>query len=313
MTEFKVGDKVIHAGHGEVEITYGPYLGTFGRTNVLVKLPSGREAAHRIDDLTAIPTSPAFAIGDKVTAGSTRVGKLVAGPFVSRSFGTPFWVMEYADGQHSAPRQPALTKVDEPEPVKVGDLVRILRATYAVSTHGKIGTVQSVGHEWRADSDDIHPYMVCVGDDTIHVAELERVDEDDAVKVGDVVRILKDGANRADVKAGDLLVVVEIPRYADINVIRVKAAPGARMVRWTFRPQDFEKVSADEVVVHDGKVYDLTRCYRDTDGDFWTFKRLDGVVRGSCGASAYARSSYVTSSSDTLASVVRDYGPLTKI
>jgi hypothetical protein len=58
---------------------------------------------------------------------------------------------------------------------------------------------------------------------------------------------------------------------------------------------------------HDGITYDLTAGYRDTDNDVWKFKFVGGEVRGT-----YTRRS-VEEWDETLAAVVRSYGPLTRV
>ncbi|KUF18836.1 phiSA1p31-related protein [Streptomyces silvensis] len=319
MTEtktFEVGQKVEFRGK-EVEISYGPFTSPLGFSWCVLRRADGREETGRMTDLKAIPEPPTFAVGDKVTS-SPYVGALVAGPFTHAFDGDPFWVME-VDGKHRTPRERTLTKVMPPE-IKIGDKVRIIRAEYAERTHGKIGTVTRTDCSWREWVGDRHPYEVDIeGEGTVWVAELERVDVEDSasdpVKVGDVVRILEDNAFRADVKAGDLFVVQETFRstWADEDRIRVETHPGSRMERWTFRPQDFEKVPADEVEVHEGVVYDLSARYRDKDGDVWSFCRIADEVRGEC-SSADRDSSYrITKYSDTLSYAVETFGPLTRI
>jgi hypothetical protein len=72
-------------------------------------------------------------------------------------------------------------------------------------------------------------------------------------------------------------------------------------------------VQTANVAVHDGVIYDLTARYRDSDGDYWTFKRVDDVVRGAFSGLNLDRSDYITEYSDTLAEAVKDYGPFRKI
>ncbi|MFD7776631.1 phiSA1p31-related protein [Streptomyces sp. NPDC059753] len=183
MTEtFKAGDKVKHSTHGKVEVTYGPFTGTFGLRRYLVRVGADREYAVSTDTLTAIPEPPKFAVGDKVTSDRLRIdGTIHAGPFTNTYDGERFWVIEHADGKHSGPREDVLTKVVEPQPIKVGDRVRVLRATHAESDHGRTGTVTSTSQSWRANKDDRHPYLVRL-DRTggeIYVAEVERVEGSD--------------------------------------------------------------------------------------------------------------------------------------
>lgn len=175
---FKVGDKVRHDGRGEVEITYGPFRGQFIACGYVAKQGDGAEIFVDSGLLSAIPVPPKFVIGDKVRADAVRrEGEIVAGPFTSRMGDATFWIVEAADGTHSAPREAILTKVEEPEPVKVGDRVRVLRAMWAEEHHGRLGTVTSVSGTWRESRGDIHPYDVQI-DGTpgvTHVAELEGI------------------------------------------------------------------------------------------------------------------------------------------
>ncbi|AKZ59191.1 hypothetical protein SAM23877_6146 [Streptomyces ambofaciens ATCC 23877] len=68
----------------------------------------------------------------------------------------------------------------------------------------------------------------------------------------------------------------------------------------------------DEAIV-DGVTYDLTARYRDRDGDYWTFKDVDGTVRGECSSYDRDNSEHISSYSDPLESAVRNFGPLTRV
>ncbi|MEV0444044.1 phiSA1p31-related protein [Streptomyces spectabilis] len=321
MTEFKVGQKVKHDIRGAAEVSYGPYNSLWGGQRYVIRLNSGMETAVSPGTISAIPESPKFAVGDKVTLSTRRGAKATVeyGPID----GGDSYLVKLVDKPIDGDPQTftALAAVMRPMPaVSVGDRARIVRAAHMEHMHGRTGTVTSVSESWRSYRDDTHPYVVRLEEgDSIYVAELERVDgavpADEAVKVGDVVRILEDGAFHADVKRGDLFVVQGTFRdtWDDEDGIKVNAQPGARLEHWTFRPQDFEKVSPDEVEVHDGVVYDLTARYRDNDGDYWTFLRVDGNVRGAYGARDVDRSDYVTGYSDTLAYAVKNYGPLKRV
>ncbi|MFE0326301.1 phiSA1p31-related protein [Streptomyces sp. NPDC058960] len=162
MTEFKVGDRVHHDVRGDAEITYGPFDSPWGGTRYVIRLDSGKETAVSPGTLSAIPEPPKFAIGDKVTTRASRQeGRLVAGPFVSRFGGRRFWVVESTDGKHEAPSEESLTKLSEPEPVKVGDRVRVVKDSdgYRAGQYiGRVGVVAEV--EPRNEL----PYKVRFGD-----------------------------------------------------------------------------------------------------------------------------------------------------
>ncbi|MEV4037696.1 phiSA1p31-related protein [Streptomyces umbrinus] len=158
---FKVGDKVRHDGRGEVEITYGPFRGQFIASGYVAKQGDGVEVFVDADLISAIPEAPKFAIGDKVRSSMPRrEGKLVAGPFTSH-IGAPFWVLEDSDGAHSSPREQVLTKLVEPQPIKVGDRVRVTDDDGG-GTHrfvGVVGTVKELNGETS-----VLPYLVEFGD-----------------------------------------------------------------------------------------------------------------------------------------------------
>ncbi|MFF1684473.1 MULTISPECIES: phiSA1p31-related protein [unclassified Streptomyces] len=189
METFKVGDKAEQTAHGKVEITYGPFTGSFGQRRYLVRIEDGREYAVATNTLSAIPEPPKFAVGDKVKADNIGLkGSLVAGPFMNRWDDEPFWVVEHPDGKHTTPREHILTKANEAEPIKVGDRVRVLRATFAEDDHGQAGTITSTSETWRERRGDTHPYSVKL-DRTggeIYVAEVERIDDPNTYAHGGV-------------------------------------------------------------------------------------------------------------------------------
>lgn len=178
MTEtFKVGDRVTHDAFGPGEITYGPLAGAFASTHYAVKFERCEEERQvRNTYLTALP---AFAVGDTVAYEYGSGGKLVAGPFKSGYHDEPIWVVEKANGTHIVPTQNSLTKVvDGDTAIKVGDRVRIIRATYASTTHGKAGVVTSTSEDWDPahDGSDVHRFEVETDDDSVYAAEVEKID-----------------------------------------------------------------------------------------------------------------------------------------
>lgn len=197
MTErFEVGQKVRHDSHGEVEVTYGPFVGAFGGTRYLIRTDSGREVTVSPHTLAAIPEPPKFAIGDKVTAVGSE-GALVAGPFVSKWTGTTFWVVEHADGRYSAPLEEALTKAAD-EPIKVGDRVRVVKDSDGYRAGEYVGLVGVVAE--ITPSDDL-PYKVRFGDGSGEhgnsvngywfCAEVERITDEDTYEYAGVTYDLR--------------------------------------------------------------------------------------------------------------------------
>jgi hypothetical protein len=162
---FEVGQRVRHDAHGEAEITYGPFRDTFGRTRYVVRLASGTETPLVAGTLSAVPEPPAFDIGDKVMPNIGHSGKLVAGPFNSRSHDFGYWVVEGEDGKHSSHSAQYLTKVVESEPIKVGDRVRVTDDDGGGRNrfNGLIGTVK----ELRGEGHSL-PYLVEFGDGRGH-------------------------------------------------------------------------------------------------------------------------------------------------
>jgi hypothetical protein len=184
VTVFNVGDLVTLRTRpcAKAVVEYGPFDGRDVYVVKMVDEPTDPDAVRTFTALaSAMKKAPAFAVGDKVTQSTGREGRLVAGPFNSRFGSHRFWVMELASGNHEAPVEDALTKVDEPG-IKVGDRVRVVHATHAEEQHGKLGTVTSTSETWTPRGSNLHPYRVNVdgeSGDGFYVERLERVDEAD--------------------------------------------------------------------------------------------------------------------------------------
>ncbi|MFB7114071.1 hypothetical protein, partial [Streptomyces sp. NPDC056291] len=125
MTKFNIGDEVTLTTRGSrATVEYGPFDELDTYVVKLVDAPADPDDVRTFTALASVmKPAPAFAIGDKVTADYGRTGNIVAGPFISRMSEMEFWIVEDADGKHSAPRTGTLAKVTEPEPIKVGDRV----------------------------------------------------------------------------------------------------------------------------------------------------------------------------------------------
>ncbi|PPS86452.1 phiSA1p31-related protein [Streptomyces sp. MH60] len=248
----------------------------------------------------------AFKVGDKVEHGTFGKGEIAFGPYLS-AFGVEQYLMLVEDGRHYVLRADADFK--PAAKFEVGDKATgaYSRRVYTIVGGPFKGTT---GRTWYATEN--RDGTVDQNSEGNLLAVTPEPAKDEALKVGDVVRILEDKAFGADVKAGDLFVVKRFcGNYPDR--IWVDADSGAWTDEWVFRPQDFEKVAADEAAVVADKIYDLTARYRDTDGDYWTFKDVDGTVRGYCAGSNRDMSRMIDSESDTLESAAREYGPLVRV
>jgi hypothetical protein len=190
---FEVGQKVRHDVRGDVEVSYGPFNNVFGGIRYILRLDDGREVMASSDVLSAIPVTPKFSVGDVVTLATRSGAKATVeyGPFDDRD---DIYVVKLID----APADPesyrtftamahVMTAVPQPEPVQVGDRVRVVRAAFVEEMIGQTGVVTEVGLNWDAneyseESADIHPYRVRVGSGagtvTFYVAEVELVEDE---------------------------------------------------------------------------------------------------------------------------------------
>lgn len=238
-----------------------------------------------------------------------EVGQKVqyTGPYTS-PLGFTRYVVKLEGGAEVNVRDVQLSAIPETPAAKfkVGDTVRSGSTKYTVVG----GPFRGPAHTWYAVNADGRDYQS--NESYLTTDEPEPDTATVPVKVGDVVRILKDGANSADVAEGDLLIVSSV-RALGTEGVYVQAVPGARLSRWYIGPQNYAKVPANEVAAHDGKVYDLTARYCDNDGDYWTFKDVDGTVRGAYGSSNVDRTANIHPYSETLQEAIRDYGPLTRV
>ncbi|MFG3014337.1 phiSA1p31-related protein [Streptomyces cinerochromogenes] len=178
MTErFEVGQKVKIFSNKHGEIVCGPVRSTFGGYTGYVVRVDGDDVWHRAADLASVPEPPQFSVDDKVTHRTFGPGEIAFGPFEHYA-GQSQYLMKQEDGRHILAAPEALTAA-EPEPIKVGDRVRVVRAFAAEHRHGETGVVTSTTEEWRSWPGDVHQYSVTM-DSTggeLYVAELERVDE----------------------------------------------------------------------------------------------------------------------------------------
>ncbi|MBT2412673.1 phiSA1p31-related protein [Streptomyces sp. ISL-12] len=242
----------------------------------------------------------AFKVGDKVKHRTFGAGQIAFGPYMAMG-SVERYLMKAEDGTHYT------TAPDSMKPAakfEVGDKVTSIGGAAYIIEAGPFFT--GYGAEWYAvRGEEGGVYNSNAG--SLEAAAPEPADK--ALKPGDVVRISRDGLEGADVKAGDLLVVTEVGTYS----VTVLAAPGARNSEWFFDHGNVERVDPTTVAVVDNVAYDLTARYKDRDGDVWTFKDVDGTVRGECRSTDVDASDYIAAYSDTLWQAVRNYGPLTRV
>lgn len=239
-----------------------------------------------------------FKVGDKVTHRTWGAGEVAFGPFKRDGVENHYLMRQDRDGEHRLAEDDAMTLAAK---FKVGDWVRGKFSSTDYTVHAGPFHAHT---EWYAVEDgDGKVWQAEVGDLT--AAEPATT----GLKPGDVVRIPSDYLRAADVKAGDLLVV----KVAEFGQVHVHAAPGSRQRTWYFDTEDVERADPSTVAVVDDVAYDLTARYRDRDGDYWTFKDVDGTVRGDCAGSDRDMSHNIDEDSETLAGAVRKYGPLTRV
>jgi len=191
---FKVGQKVRHTHYGDGIVTYGPYKSTFGEDAYLVRREDGIEKTWFGRFISALPEPSKFAVGDKVAVHGRPEGTLVAGPFTGHFDDVTFWVVEHNDGGHTTPTEHVLSKVADPkpEPIKIGDRVRVVYAKYAKyaeEAHGKLATVQSVTDGWTPSTGEHHPYTLRVDglSGTYWARDVERVTDEDVYEYDGVI------------------------------------------------------------------------------------------------------------------------------
>ncbi len=246
-----------------------------------------------------------FTVGTKVEHRTWGAGEIAYGPFL-RDGHSDNYLMKQTDGEHRFVETDGLAPASK---FKVGDKVKGIYsgAEYTVEAGPFFNP-----SEWYATK-GASGYTTNNRVGALLPVEPAKAEpaKDEPIKVGDVVRISRDNLQGADVKEGDLLAVTHV---SGSRTVVVKAAPGARNPEWYFDPKNVEKVSADKAAAHNGVVFDLTAKYRDGDGDYWTFKRVDGEVRGEfTGGPFHDIRGRITEYSRTLASAVDAHGPLTKV
>lgn len=134
------------------------------------------------------------------------------------------------------------------------------------------------------------------------------------IKVGDRVRVLDDDpAFRPGDYIGKVGTVNRLNSPTSRLPYSVRFDDGQGLATRTWNVKSVERVSAGDTETIDGIAYDVTAKYKDRDGDTWSFKRIDGTVRGEYSSAGDDRSDYVTQYSDTLSYAVREFGPLRRV
>ncbi|MFF3140417.1 phiSA1p31-related protein [Streptomyces sp. NPDC057927] len=243
-----------------------------------------------------------FKVGDKVVNEIFGAGEIVYGPYGDDRTS---YFMKADNGLHHTVTGSLLSPAAK---FKVGDKAKGITSARAYTIEA--GPFFSPAEWYAVKMADDHVIKV-MASSLLPVEPTTAGSTSTDIKVGDVVRILRDRANSADVKAGDLLVVESFTDNG--RDLYVRAQPGALSPQWYISREYAEKVDADEVAIHDGVVYDLTVRYRDRDDDYWTFKDVNGTARGHCSGANRDVSSYIGEYSDTLAEAVKEYGPLRKV
>lgn len=176
--------------------------------------------------------------------------------------------------------------------------------------HGESDPVEIVAGPFRNRYMKWYVVRAGVGETTAAEGNLTAI-PDDAIKVGDRVRVTDDDGGGSFRFTGRIGIVKRmnvgdfLPYLIEFGDGR--GGHGAVNGRWNCKA--VERVTDAESDSHtvDGITYDLTAQYRDRDGDTWTLKRVDGTVRASMGGSP------VTVDSHSLSYIARNYSPLVKI
>ncbi|MEV7425188.1 phiSA1p31-related protein [Streptomyces sp. NPDC091212] len=155
MTEetFKVGDKVRVLSGGYGKIMYGPTRSTYDtHTLFVVKQDDEEDRAFKSTDLEALP---AFAIGDTVKMyDETEPVEIIGGPFKNRYH---TWFAVRTEIGETTASEGDLTAL--PDPIKVGDKVRVTNDDGEHRFVGRIGMVVKL----NSDASRL-PYRVQFGD-----------------------------------------------------------------------------------------------------------------------------------------------------
>lgn len=240
-----------------------------------------------------------FKAGDKVTHGdSGRSAEVKFGPFAS-SFGADRYMVQF-DGSDYLMQVIGSNLTLRPA-FQVGDKVTVEGADTTIAAGPFVDDDGSVTYVAKSDYGDHELYSADVIKPVPAVAPL---------KPGDKIRILKGDLQRANVSAGDVLTVQTVDYDGNITTNAPRGLPDYWYFGRSHEGTGWERVTTD-TETYDGVTYDLSARYRDEDGDYWTFKRIDGTVRGNCAGTN--RAVEVSEYSEPLSSAVRNFGPLMRV
>lgn len=240
-----------------------------------------------------------FEVGQKVRRSSGADGEIKYGPYQKAgTYLTNYYLVDFGDDTCRELRGVFLSAIPETPKFSVGDVVTLAtrRGAKATVEYGPfddrdVYLVKLV--DAPADEDEVRTFTAMA-----HVMTPVPA----PTKVGDKVRVLRNYADGASVHAGDVFTVAEVEPDG-----RIITDGRGYANRWYFTPESVERVDDETTYTHAGMTYDLSAKYKDRDGDVWQFARIGGEVRGN-----YTNRS-VEAWDDTLAEVVRSYGPLTRV
>lgn len=237
-----------------------------------------------------------FKVGDKVTHNNFGEGVITYGPYVSAGTNSPCYMLKSTTDQ--AERNVSEGNLKPVPAFAVGDKVIASRFSFV-----DLYTILA------------GPYQDAHGGEDFYV--LERPDGkhltarpgwlkpapapvSPTYKPGDRIRVLKDGADSARVRKGDVFTVASADGASVVTTIPVGNRYG-----WHFSFGSVEKVTdVPATHTHAGVTYDLSAKYRDVEGDVWSFT---GNLRHGVPEMEYH------SQRETITYVVNTWGPLKRV
>ncbi|MER7922146.1 phiSA1p31-related protein [Streptomyces sp. NPDC096057] len=246
-----------------------------------------------------------FEVGQKVKHFDRGDVEITHGPFTG-VFGDLRYLVRQGSGREVVVSPESLVAVPKPPKFAVGDVTSNHAGTRRYTIEG--GPFSDGVREWYAAKNpegQTHK---------VHADDLSETVQSGPIKVGDRVRVTDDdggGRFRFNGRIGTIVKVHTAPSYLPYLVAfgDGHGDHGDENGRWNCKA--VERVTDEDTHTHEGVTYDLTARYRDRDGDYWTFKAVDGTVRGNCAGTNVATD--VHHWCDSLGNAVRKYGPLTRV
>ncbi|MET9480971.1 phiSA1p31-related protein [Streptomyces sp. NPDC006638] len=238
-----------------------------------------------------------FKVGDKVETPGHGQGVLTYGPYRGRYNNTAFLV-KIAGGQEVVYRAGRLTAIPVPPAFAIGDKVTVGGQPGKLAGGPYVSIVSS------------ERFWVVEREDGKHNTSFEyRMTKvaDEAIKVGDRVRVVEDDPGyRTGTYAGKTGVVAYLTGYETMPYhVRFDDGQGTGAVS-SWNCAKVEKIDSADTYTHNGVTYELGAVYIDKDGDAWRFADVSGTVRGG------GRYGTPDADSTSLDEVVRTWGPLRK-